>query len=507
MEVIPGQFDDAETDYSTVNEGKFIAEKFEDMTIDDEFFQKDFVEDDADLIEDDLMQGNRDARRLNYQPMDKVLSKFENKIKVQAYEYSEQCTNQKSTKVKDKADRATAEQVMDPRTRLILFKLLSRGTISEINGVLSTGKEANVYHAATPQGSQRAVKIYKTSILIFKDRDRYVTGEFRFRRGFCKGNPRKMVATWAEKEMRNLTRLANAGIRCPTPYLLKGHVLIMEFIGHNEIPASLLKNVVLSENKYRELYLECIHMMRNTYHQAKLIHADLSEYNILYHNGGLVFIDVSQSVEHDHQNALVFLRKDCHNINEFFRRKGVPAMNLKELFDFVTDVTIDDSNIDQYLETVMKIASERSHSEKFKEDVDKNEEAIFQHSFIPRTLTEVRNFEKDRENASKGDAGHILYQTVTGINVDLSGVRNKPTLLEEDERTEADGESIVNDVEVTEESKTSKNAGLSRKNMTKEEWKVFKKEIKEENRVKRLDKIPKHLKKRKDKLPHAKRRK
>lgn len=51
------------------------------------------------------------------------------------------------------------------------------------------------------------LKVYKTSILTFKDRDRYVAGEFRFRRGYCKHNPRKMVRTWAEKEMRNLMRL------------------------------------------------------------------------------------------------------------------------------------------------------------------------------------------------------------------------------------------------------------------------------------------------------------
>ena len=48
--------------------------------------------------------------------------------------------------------------------------------------------------------------MFKTSILVFKDRDKYVTGEFRFRRGYCKSNPRKMVRLWAEKELRNLTR-------------------------------------------------------------------------------------------------------------------------------------------------------------------------------------------------------------------------------------------------------------------------------------------------------------
>jgi RIO kinase 1 len=55
-------------------------------------------------------------------------------------------------KTRDKADRATTEQVMDPRTRMILFKLLSHQVFSEINGCVSTGKEANVYHAVTNCG-------------------------------------------------------------------------------------------------------------------------------------------------------------------------------------------------------------------------------------------------------------------------------------------------------------------------------------------------------------------
>lgn len=42
---------------------------------------------------------------------------------------------------KDKADRATTEQVLDPRTRLILLKMVGRGVVSEVNGCISTGKE------------------------------------------------------------------------------------------------------------------------------------------------------------------------------------------------------------------------------------------------------------------------------------------------------------------------------------------------------------------------------
>lgn len=133
-----------------------------------------------------------------------------------------------------------------------------------------------------------AVKIFKTSILIFKDRERYVSGEFRFRKGHCKGNPRKKVKLWAEKEVRNLKRICLSGeIRAPWPYFLKNNVIVMEFIGRNGVAAPRLKDAVIgSEDKFEiaHLYEECIIMMRNLYQTCKLVHGDLSEYNLLYHD-------------------------------------------------------------------------------------------------------------------------------------------------------------------------------------------------------------------------------
>jgi RIO kinase 1 len=136
--------------------------------------------------------------------------------------------------IKDKSDRATHEQVLDPRTRLIIFKMIGRGLLERIDGCVSTGKEANVYHAITPEGRHLALKIFKTSILVFKDRDRYVSGEFRFKSGYARSNPRKMVRLWAEKEMRNLRRMRTAGVRVPEALEVRENVLVMEFMGANE---------------------------------------------------------------------------------------------------------------------------------------------------------------------------------------------------------------------------------------------------------------------------------
>jgi RIO kinase 1 len=45
--------------------------------------------------------------------------------------------------------------------------------------------------------------------------------------------------------------------------------------------APKLKDVALNESKARELYLQCIQLMRTMYHKSQLIHADLSEFNML----------------------------------------------------------------------------------------------------------------------------------------------------------------------------------------------------------------------------------
>jgi len=112
--------------------------------------------------------------------------------------------------------------------------MLGRGLLDRVDGCVSTGKEANVYHAVSPEGKHLALKIYKTSILVFKDRDRYVTGEFRFKNGYARSNPRKMVRLWAEKELRNLRRMRTAGLRVPEAIEVRENVLVMDFIQEDE---------------------------------------------------------------------------------------------------------------------------------------------------------------------------------------------------------------------------------------------------------------------------------
>jgi len=337
----------------------------------------------------------------------------------------------------DKSDRATVEQAIDPRTRMVLFKMLNRGLFSEINGCVSTGKEANVYHASSSDGNDLAIKVYKTSILVFKDRDRYVSGDFRFRNGYCRSNPRKMVKVWAEKEMRNLVRLRQAGINAPAPLQLRLHVLVMEFIGEEGVAAPRLRDAGLPPQRLRTAYTEMVLIVRTLYQKCRLVHADLSEYNILYHKGELWIIDVSQAVDLDHPKALDFLREDCKHVNDYFRRNGVATLNMRELFDFAVDPSITDDNIDAALERLMEIAGSRPIGAA--DDVD---DAVFSQAYIPRKLEEVMHYERDHERAQQGGKVEgIFYQSILGLKDDLSGARLVPKVLEQGDEGQAGSSS------------------------------------------------------------------
>uniref|UniRef100_A0A8D0L5W3 Serine/threonine-protein kinase RIO1 n=1 Tax=Sphenodon punctatus TaxID=8508 RepID=A0A8D0L5W3_SPHPU len=397
-------------------------------------------------------------------PTDKALRKFEHKINLDRLNLDDSVINKVTEKSRQK-------EVLDPRTRMILFKMLTRGVISEINGCISTGKEVNVYHASTANGENRAIKIYKTSILMFKDRDKYVSGEFRFRHGYCKGNPRKMVKTWAEKEMRNLIRLSTAQIPCPEPIMLRSHVLVMGFIGKNDMPAPLLKNAQLSDSKARELYLQIIQYMRRMYQDARLVHADLSEFNMLYHNGEVYIIDVSQSVEHDHPHALEFLRKDCANINDFFWKYNVAVMTVRELFEFITDPSVTSDNLDAYL------AKEET--------------------YIPRTLNEVKNYERDVDVMMK------LKEEDMALNVQQDNVILDRKMTELDSDDAGSSEDSELGCKEQEEAVHPKDQLIEGSVDKKERKKI----VKEAQREKRKNKIPKHVKKRKEKTAKMKKNK
>lgn len=410
----------------------------------------------------------------------------------------------------DKSDRATSEQVLDPRTRMILLQMINRNIVFEVNGCLSTGKEANVYHAlsisspdsaATPV--HRAIKVYKTSILVFKDRDKYVAGEYRFKQGYSKSNNRAMVKVWAEKEMRNLKRIYASGIPCPEPLHLRLHVLVMGFIGDTRgVPAPRLKDVKLegddAEERWKSLYTQLIGYMRILYQKCRLVHADLSEYNLLYHEDKLWIIDVSQSVEHDHPRSLEFLRMDIKNVSDYFQRKGVDTLPERTIFEFVTAVqgTLNPLHIARALEELHKANSEVKDEDDIAITEVDNE--VFRNQYIPQTLEQVYDVERDAEQVGKGGAEDLIYRDLLADKViakshvanDNLIQRLTPGIDDDSQKSSASQEDISDDSDLF-----AKKTPRGKRFVDKDAKRDHKQQVKDEKRVQRENKIPKHVKK------------
>jgi RIO kinase 1 len=394
----------------------------------------------------------------------------------------------------DKSDRATNEQVLDPRTRMILLQMINRNIVSEVNGVISTGKEANVYHAMSSATDDdepdvhRAIKVYKTSILVFKDREKYVAGEHRFRQGYNKSNNRAMVKVWAEKEMRNLKRIYASGIPCPEPVYLRLHVLAMSFVGDAKgVAAPRLKDVEFIDSdalaRWRKVYIEIMSYMKIMYQECKLVHADLSEYNILYHKDKPWIIDVSQSVEHDHPRSLDFLRMDIKNVNDFFKRKDVNVLSDRRLYEYVMATSPDLKMLSLYSD-IDKIMAER------REEDDEVDNEVFRKQYIPQTLDQVYDAERDAKHIQETGRDALVYK-------DLLATPAEQAEHDASQESEDDGGASLSGSEGDSDDQLRFEKGTPRgkRFQDKDEKKKHKGLIKEEKREKRKEKMPKHVKK------------
>ena len=226
-------------------------------------------------------------------------------------------------------DTKTLEEVFDGRTLMTILHLLNTGSLKELQGAIKSGKESRIYHGIDPKGEDVAVKIYLTSSAIFRQgRLKYIRGDPRFKD--VPHDTRSMIDQWALKEYKNLDLAREAGLAVPTPIRVEKNVLLMEFIGKDGHPAPHLRDVPLQDatSWYRKL-LEMVH---DLYDKAKLVHGDLSEYNILVPDGYPVLIDFAQAVTTEHSEALEFLRRDIDNLNHYFKALHVRTKTFESIF-------------------------------------------------------------------------------------------------------------------------------------------------------------------------------
>ncbi|MGZ4906815.1 MAG: serine protein kinase RIO [Halobacteriota archaeon] len=232
-------------------------------------------------------------------------------------------------------DFKVTEEVFDEPTLKALYTLSSNGTVKALGGSISTGKEANVFHALGPDDTELAIKIYRIKTSDFKAMQDYIIGDHRF--AHVRRTKKDVVFAWTKKEYRNLLRACKAQVRVPEPIKYRQNVLVMEFMGKDGVAFPLLKHAAANVQNPESVYKTTICFMKKLYQKAHLVHADLSEYNILIDSEERpIFIDMGQSVLLDHPRASMFLKRDVKNVIKFFRAAGVQASEAEALYEITS---------------------------------------------------------------------------------------------------------------------------------------------------------------------------
>ena len=227
--------------------------------------------------------------------------------------------------------RKTWSGVFDNRTVLNIHKLMSKGEIVELRSMLKEGKESKVLSGIGREGKEIAIKIYAVEAANFTKMQQYITGDPRFRG--IKKDKYSVIKAWAQKEYKNLQRATEAGIDCPKPHAVENNVLVMSLIGENNRSAPRVTDIEIPSPEYH--FWKIVENMTKLWKKAQIVHGDLSEYNMLFWENKIWFIDFSQSVVVDHLMSVDFLKRDIHNICKYFSKLGVESDEYK-IYKMVT---------------------------------------------------------------------------------------------------------------------------------------------------------------------------
>ena len=207
---------------------------------------------------------------------------------------------------------------------LAINTLVKAGVIESFGQTLGVGKEADVYDALTPDGKRIAVKFHRLGRTSFR--------QTRRKRGYVQEH-----STWlfqshlaAEKEFQAMKLVYKNGVSVPKPIRQNRHVIAMGMIEGGEL--SKYKEI----DQPRKILREVLRNVRRAYLKAHVIHADLSEYNIvLKPDGHILIIDWPQYVMTDHANAHELLERDLKNVLTFFSRRFNVKLTVNEASDYV----------------------------------------------------------------------------------------------------------------------------------------------------------------------------
>jgi len=207
---------------------------------------------------------------------------------------------------------------------LVLHSFASTGLLEALGEVLGVGKEADVYEALTPEGEQVAVKFHRLGRASFRQTARV--------RSYLEEKAfwliRSKIA--ARKEYDALKKLYRVGVAVTKPRAYNRHAILMDKI--TGVPLYKVKELPEPE----KILWRILENVSLAYQKAGVIHADLSEFNVLVSSSGsILLIDWPQHVTLSHPNADFLLRRDIENLLKFFRRKYKVEASLEDVLKTV----------------------------------------------------------------------------------------------------------------------------------------------------------------------------
>ena len=225
--------------------------------------------------------------------------------------------------------------VFDEFTIANIQKLMSQRIVEGIESPVKIGKEANIFTSTTSEEDKRILKIYRLESCNFNKMYNYIKSDPRF--VGIKKQRRQVIFSWVKREYKNLMKARQVGVRVPTPFSVINNIIVLELIGEKD-PAPQLKDRQPEDMK--QFFDDIIKNLKLLYIKAGLVHADLSEYNILNFNDKPVLIDFSQSTTTKDFAAMDYLKRDIKNLKRYFSKFGV----IVEEDKIIEEITKDKSN-------------------------------------------------------------------------------------------------------------------------------------------------------------------
>jgi len=201
---------------------------------------------------------------------------------------------------------------------LAIRALSKKGIIEAISTAqVGVGKDADVYVGITPTGEKVAVKFNRIGGRTASRRATYHSHVFADKRHTSWLYISRLIA---RKEYEALVLLSPIA-KVPRPIAWNRHVLVMEFVEGKELAE--LRDPELGENEARKILDEVLEEYLKIV-RFGIVHSDMSEFNIVLTEKGVLLIDWAQYIPTAHPESYELLKRDITVLlNAFRRRWGV----------------------------------------------------------------------------------------------------------------------------------------------------------------------------------------